>query len=161
MSDDEENDFVPRVLFSPLPEVAVEPQSPLKKRCRGKALPWQLCVGAVTFPNLEAVMKDASDCNLYKVGSKNDMYRFRCRVANCEYMNEYRLAAVDAQYVVYSCNLHVHASDSETEIEKCRGLSLPQIALVEEAFGLKITAARPILEYIRQKRQKINNEIEM
>lgn len=160
MFDDEENDFVPRDLFTPGPEAVVESLSFPKKRCRGKALPWQLCPGGVTIPNLEAVIKDALDSNMCKVGSKNDMHRFRCRELNCEFMSEYRLAAFDAHYVVYSCYLHVHAPQSDSEIETGRGLSLPQIALVEEAFGLKITAARPILEYIREKRQRTMNVLE-
>ena len=160
MSDDEENDFVPRQLFTPGSEVVVELQPALKKRCRGKALPWQLRPEGANFPNLDAVMKDALDCNLCKVGCKKDMYRFRCRVANCEFMSEYRLSAVDAQYVVYSCNLNAHDSNSNSEIEKGSGLTLPQIALIEEAFGLNITAARTILEFIREKRQKVVNDID-
>lgn len=161
-SDDEETEFVPRALFSPeaSSEILEVQSAPSKKRFRGKALPWELIRGNPTFASLEEVLKDAVASNMSKVGTKQLMHRFSCRETKCKFLSEYRYSREDV-YVLYTCFSHVHSSGSEDDDEKIRGLSLSQIALVQEAFDLKNTAARPILEYFRDRRHHIYDATEL
>ena len=165
-SDDElETSFAPRILFSPdtpLPLTPLtplpSPVSPLPRRFRGKAIPWEQSLDGPTLTTLEEVINHARESNFSKIGTKNDMHRYRCRESNCSFLCLYRFAE-NAPFVIYTFNVHDHTSSCEAEDGKRRGLTSDQIGLVTEAFEMKNTAARPILEFIRQKRHRIEDPI--
>ena len=160
-SDDElETSFPPRILFSPdtLPLAPLPPASPLPRRFRGKAIPWEQSIEGPTLTTLEDVINHARESNFSKTGTKNDMHRYRGRELNGSFLCLYRFAA-DAPFVIYTFNVHDHTSSFEVENGKRRGLMSDQVGLVTEAFEMKNTAARPILEFIRQKRHRIEDPL--
>ena len=128
-----------RIYFSldtPLPLAPLPPPaSPLPRRFRGKViiLEQEQSLDGPTLTTLEYVINNARDSNFSKKLTLHLLF-------------------------IHSMHDH-HTSSFEVANRKRRGLTSDLIGFVTEAFEMKNTAARPINEFIWQKRDRIKGPI--